>query len=168
LPNILEEADETNQLPNHPGLTDCGSMALSLKRQLDAYKAHDPNETRHKAVPLTNKVFQLFLNSKDDMSSACTELIIRAFFFAMQSCEYSKTTSPNETRTTKLLTLQNVRFFKISFLIFHGNPDLASAYVISITFETQKNKTKVQTINMHESLSNLSPVVTWAAIVKCI
>ena len=149
-------------------MTDCGSMPLSLKRQLDAYKANDPNETRQKAVPLSviNKVSQLFSKSKDELSSACAELIVGAFFFAMRSCEYSKTTSPNESTTTKLLTLQNIRFFKNSSIIPHESPDLYSADIVSITFEAQKNKTKFQTISMHRSLSSICPVLTWATIVK--
>jgi hypothetical protein len=148
-------------------MTDAGSMPLLLKRQLDTYKAQDPNEIRQKAVPLSviNKVAQLYSDSKDSLASACSQLIVGAFFFAMRSCEYSKTTSPNESTTTKLLALRNIRFFKDSKLISHDHPNLASADIVSITFEAQKNKSKFQTISLHRSASSLCPVSTWASIV---
>jgi hypothetical protein len=114
-----------------------------------------------------NKVSQLFATSKDTLSVACAQLIVGAFFFAMQSCEYSKTTSPSESTTTKLLTLlQNIRFFKKSELINHDHLDLASADIVSITFESQKNKTKFQTISLHKSAASLCPVSTWSSIIK--
>jgi hypothetical protein len=149
-------------------MTEGGSMPLTLKRQLDAYKAQDPNEKRQKAVPISviHKVSQLYSTSNDPLSSACSQLIVGAFFFAMRSCEYSKTTSPTESTTTKLLKLRNIRFFNNSKIITHDHPDLASADIVSITFESQKNKTKFQTISLHRSSSKLCPVSIWATIVK--
>lgn len=143
-------------------------MPLPLKRQLSAYKARDPNEKRQKAVPISviSKVVQLFANSKDRLSAACAQLIVGSFFFAMRSCEYSKTSSPLESTTTKLLTLRNIRFFKNSELIPHSHPALTEADIVSITFESQKNKTKFQTISLHKSDAVLCPVSTWATIVK--
>lgn len=143
-------------------------MPLLLRRQLDAYKAQDPNERRQKAVPVSviTKISQLFASSKDTLSSACSQLIVGAFFFAMRSCEYSKTTSPNESTTTKLLTLGNIRFFKNSELLPHDHKDLSAADIVSITFEAQKNKTKFQRISLHRSSAPLCPVSTWASIVR--
>jgi hypothetical protein len=149
-------------------MTDGGTMPILLKRQLSAYKAQDPNEKRQKAVPISviTKVVQIFAQSKDSLSSACAQLIVGAFFFAMRSCEYSKTSSPTESTTTKLLTLRNIRFFKNSELIPHSHRALAHADIVSITFESQKNKTKFQTISLHKSDAALCPVSTWAAIVQ--
>jgi hypothetical protein len=143
-------------------------MPLSLKSTTGSLQSSGPNEKRQKAVPLSviHKVSQLYSGSKDPLSSACSQLIVGAFFFAMRSCEYSKTTSPNESTTTKLLTLRNIRFFSKSKLITHDHPNLASADIVSITFEAQKNKTKFQTISLHRSSSKLCPVQTWATIVK--
>lgn len=144
-------------------------MPLLLKRQLEAYKAQDPNEKKQKAIPVSviHKITQLFLTSKDPLSVACSQLIVGAFFFAMRSCKYSKTTSPNESTTTKLHTLQNIHFFKNSELLPHNHSDLQNADIMSITFKAQKKQTKFHTISLHKSSATLCPVsLTWALIVQ--
>jgi hypothetical protein len=123
-------------------MMDYGSMSLSLlKKQLDAYKPQDPNEIRQKAVPISVliiKVFHLFSKTNNTMSSACADLIIGASFFVMQSCDYNKTTRPNESITIKLLTLENMNFFKNSFLIPLDSHELNPADITSFTLKPTK------------------------------
>jgi Phage integrase family. len=85
----------------------------------------------------------------------------------MRSCEYSKTSSPSESRTTRILTIGNIRFFRNQTVLSHNDPDLASSDIVSITFVSQKNKAKFQTISMHRSGHPfLCPVHAWASIVQ--
>jgi hypothetical protein len=140
-----------------------------LKRLLAGFKQVDANEHRQKAIPVSviRQVHKLYHASNDPLSQACSQLIIGAFFFAMRSCEYSKTTSPSESRTTRILTLGNIRFFKNKTLLQHNDPAIASSDIISITFMSQKNKEKHQTISMHRSGHPfLCPVHAWASIVS--
>lgn len=85
----------------------------------------------------------------------------------MRSCEYSTTTSPSESRTTRILTVGNCRFFKNRRVLEHSDPQLRSADIVSITFVSQKNKERYQTISMHQSGHGvLCPVKIWADIVQ--
>lgn len=129
----------------------------------------DGNEARQKAIPISviKRIHKLYSTSHDPMSVASTQLIIGAFFFAMRSCEYSKTTSPHESKRTRILTIANIQFFKDSKLINHDNTNLQDADIVSITFVSQKNGEKNQTISMHNSRDQfLCPVKIWATIVK--
>jgi len=95
---------------------------------------------------------------------AAGQLAKGAFFFAMRSCEYVKTYGE---RRTKLLELQNLRFFKDRREVPHDSPDLHLADSITITFFFQKNDERDATVTQHRTLdAELCPVMAWAAIVK--
>jgi hypothetical protein len=165
--SVLAQTFLENGFPD-PRLTSDNKMPITLRRQLDSFKAEDPNEQRQKAVPVSvlSKVNDLYHDSDDPCSKACAQLIVGAFFFAMRSCEYCKTTSPNESTTKKLLRLNNIRFFKGGKLLSHKSSDIHKADIVSITYESQKNKSKFQTISMHRSSSSIMcPVISWANIV---
>jgi len=159
-------------LENHapdPRLSTNGKTAISIRRILAGFKACDSNESRQKAVPVSviRQVDKLHTKSGDPLSEATAQLTIGAFFFAMRSCEYSKTTSPSESKRTKIITIGDIRFFKSHKLINHNDPSLHEADIISITFRSQKNGEKNQTISMHTSRDlNICPVKVWASIVR--
>ena len=93
-------------------------------------------------------------------------LTIGAFFFAMRSCEYS--TVPERGRT-KLLTIGNVKFYsKRRTELQHSDPDLESfAEFVTITFEDQKNKKKMETRTQQRTGDKvLCPVIAWARVVS--
>jgi hypothetical protein len=91
-------------------------------------------------------------------------LFIGAFFFAMRSCEYVKVQG---TQKTKLLTVQNIRFFIGNRQIKHSEPSLSSADCVSITFDHQKRDIKNDVITQHRSGDRiLCPVKVWAAIIR--
>jgi hypothetical protein len=94
------------------------------------------------------------------------QLTIRAAFFACRSCEYS-TVPKREERCTKLLCLQNIRFFKDGHLIPEPSADLESADSIAITFKMQKNDSKFDTV-IHGRTDDpvLCPVLQWARLVN--
>jgi hypothetical protein len=96
-----------------PRLDTSGKTAIGIRRILAGFKAHDGNEKKQKAIPVSvlKQVIKLFSSSRDPLTIASTQLIIGAFFFAMRSCEYSKTTSPSESKKTKIITIGNIRFF---------------------------------------------------------
>jgi hypothetical protein len=152
-----------------PQLSTDGKTAISIRRILQGFKATDGNEVRQKAilVSVIRQVYKLYSSSNDPMSIATSQLIIGSFFFAiMQSCEYSKTTSPAESKRAKILTIGgDIRFFKNSELVPHTSTILQNADIISITFRSQKNGEKIQTISMHRSQDPaLCPVKVWACI----
>jgi hypothetical protein len=146
-----------------PRLDADGKLAFILQRQLRGYKSTDPGEKPQVALTgsILRKFYQLALSPFD---KAMCQLFIGAFFFAMRSCEYVKVQGP---RKTKLLTLQNIRFFIGNRQIKHSDPVLLSAECVSITFEHQKRDVKNDVITQHRSGDKiLCPVRMWAAIVK--
>jgi hypothetical protein len=81
----------------------------------------------------------------------------------MRSCEYIKVTGK---RKTKLLTLNNVCFFKCRKILPHSDPFLHLADCVSITSELQKHDTKNDIITQHRSSDPvLCPVKIWSKIV---
>jgi hypothetical protein len=146
-----------------------GKTALSIRRILQGFKSQDGNETRQKAIPVSviRQVHKIYSSAEDAVSVATSQLIIGAFFFAMRSCEFSKTTSPTESKKTKIITISDIRFFKNSELIPHNHASLRDSDIVSITFRSQKNGDKNQTISMHRSKdSDICPVKIWASIVQ--
>jgi hypothetical protein len=146
-----------------------GKTAISIRRILQGFKTTNGNEVRQKAIPVSVicQVHMLYSLSTDPMSIATSQLIIGSFFFAVRSCKYSKTTSPAETKRTKTLTISDIRFFKNSELVPHESTNLQNADIIPITFRSQKNGEKNQTISMHKSQDPaLCPVKVWASIVQ--
>jgi hypothetical protein len=146
-----------------PRLDVDGKLAFILQRQLRGYQSTDPGEKPQ--VALTGSVLRKFYHlAISSFDKAMCQLFIGAFFFAMRSCEYVKVQGP---RKTKLITIQNIRFFMGNRQIKHSDPALSSADCVSITFEHQKRDIKNDVITQHRSRDRvLCPVKTWAAIVK--
>jgi hypothetical protein len=80
-----------------------------------------------------------------ELDIALGQLTIGAAFFACPSCKYLAVPK-REERHTKLLCLQNIRFFKNGHLISAPSADLESADISAITFERQKNDSKFDTV----------------------
>jgi hypothetical protein len=76
-----------------------------------------------------------------ELDITLAQLTIGAAFFACHSCKYS-IVPKTEERWTKLLCLQNIRFFKDGHLILAPSIDLELADSVAITFEMQKNNSK--------------------------
>jgi len=68
-----------------------------------------------------------------ELDRAVGQLVVGAFFFAMRSCEYLYVPK-GQTRKTKVLTLENIRFWKNNLIIQQDDPNLSSADVVAITF----------------------------------
>jgi hypothetical protein len=96
------------------------------------------------------------------------DLIIAAFFFAMRSCEYTKT--PKEG-LTKRITLRNVTFRDDQKNIMkHSDPNLENkARYVTVRFEAQKNREKCD-VRTQRSTGDyvLCPVRRLArAVIRC-
>jgi hypothetical protein len=143
-----------------------GQLAWILSRQYRAYKNHDPKENHEKALP-SCILSRIALNQTSETKRAISQLIIGAFFFACRSCEYLKVSKPSD-KQTKQLTLGNIAFFKNGKCLNHTTEaqHLHFADSVSITFETQKNDRKFDTITQWRTTHDiLCPVKQWAAIV---
>ena len=106
----------------------------------------------------------IYNNTFTHKDRALGELISGALFFGMRSCEYSIVKGE---RKTKLLSLRNIQFFKDNKKIqrVRKNYELLQASSLSITFISQKNDEKDQTITMHRNGAKLCPVRIWAGLV---
>jgi hypothetical protein len=157
-------AFKRNGLRN-PTHDDEGNLAWILARQYCAYKNDDPKEIPEKAVPLCI-ISLVALKTSTEKQVATTQLIVGAFFFAMRSCEYLKVPKQHDKKT-KQLTLANIAFYNDGKLINHSSPDLSAAASVSITFESQKNSRKFDTITQwRKTHETLCPVKQWAALVQ--
>jgi hypothetical protein len=166
----LVQAFRQNLRPD-PTLDASGLKAQILTRQIKAYTNKDPPTQHQACLPLI--VWKaIAADTKTKQNEAIGQLIIGALFFAMRSCEFS-TTSGAEEKRTKLLTINNIRFFDktttgLIKAIPHTstNPAPQDANCVAITFENQKNGEKDATITQHRTPDGrICPVRTWAALV---
>ena len=103
-------------------------------------------------------VICLAQSSKCPKAIAIAELVEVAIFFAMRSCEYSKTCSNGESKRTKILCVRNFTFFFGNITLSHTDPRLPLATFVLIEFEFQKNSERNEKVGMHRSNSELCPV----------
>jgi hypothetical protein len=95
---------------------------------------------------------------------AMCELFTGAFFFAMHSCEYLKVSGQ---RSTKILTLQNIRFFKGHREIDHSSNKLINSDSVSMTFKFKKKDTPNDTVTHYRSgHKTICPVIVWSKIIQ--
>ena len=120
---------------------------------------------QEKALPIC--VIKLVaLKTATERQLAMGQLIIGAFFFTCRSCKYLKVPKKDQQQT-KQLTLGNIAFSKDGNIIPHSCPKLQLADSVSLTFESQKNDKKNETITQCATCQILLfPVKQWAAIVK--
>jgi hypothetical protein len=80
-----------------------------------------------------------------ELSTAVFKLAGLGIFFACRSCEYLKESAAEQQRT-KILSLQNIQFFKEGRLLEHDHDELEFADFVSITFGWQKKDEKMDTV----------------------
>ncbi len=138
-------------------------LSILLSRQYRTYK--DPQQKQQKALPFI-VLKELAKRQVTELDIALGQLTIGAAFFTYCSCKHL-TVPQKEERCTKLLCLQNSRFFKGGHLTPAPSADLESADSIPITFEMQKNDSKFDTV-IHGQTDDpvLCPVLQWAQLVN--
>ena len=134
-----------------------------LHRLYRAFKNDDPKVEHQKAAPLS-VISELWKRQNTESERALAQLTVAAYFFACRSCEYLKVPQ-DEKRRTDILKLRNIRFFKNGKQVHAPSPDLSTADSVSLTFETQKNQEKFDTVT-HGTTGHefLCPVKQWAAV----
>jgi hypothetical protein len=103
--------------------------------------------------------------TKDTMFSILSELAIMAYFFAMRSCEFTLTPMPGRT---KVIRLRGIVFRdKQNHELDHRSTDLYLAERVTVTFEDQKNGTKMDK-RTHQRTGDpiLCPVERIASLVE--
>ena len=154
-----------NDEPN-PKLDRSGNTSSLLLRQLKGYTNLDGNEVQQKAIPplLIRKLAE---NQSTDKNLAAGQLGVVAFFFAMRSCEYLTTPTPKHKKRTKILCINNIRFFTKGKLIHHQSMNLHRADTVTITFEMQKSDERNESVTMHRTGDKIMcPVIMSANIVQ--
>ena len=101
---------------------------------------------------------------KDPGLIAYHQLTILAYFFAMRSCEYLRTSGD---RRTKPIRLRNMIFRTKNRIVPHDDPNLKLADTITITFEYQKRDLRDDSVTQSRSgHPHLCPVRAAAAVVQ--
>ena len=111
-----------------------------LTRQFKGMRNLDPGQQQQKALPVSvyRRLHQDAASSNLPLDRRIAWLQTIAYFWCMRSCEYSDV--QGECRT-KILCVQNIRFFDSSNRDISSNLDLISdAVTVSITFEFQKKR----------------------------
>ena len=146
-----------------------GTKSALITRQIKAYKEDDPASKNQACLPLS-----VWHRIHDDTSTPLTQamgpLLCGALFFAMRSCEYTNTNKGDGRRRTRTLRCEDIKLFTIGregaiIEIPKSSPIalLHSADCVSITFCTQKNGEKMETITQHRvKKGKICPVRDWA------
>jgi hypothetical protein len=165
--NHMAASFRSHRYPN-PSHNKHGALDWNLAQQYCSYKLSDPKEIQQKAIPLS--VVSLIVQANTTkMQQATTQLIVGAFFFACRLCKNLQVPTPEE-KQTKILMLENISFYKDKIELPHSETsELATANHVSITFISQKNGRKNNTITQwRANVKVLCPVIQWAALVHCL
>ena len=146
-----------------PGADSSGKTALKITRILNSYEKEDPNTTNQCALPVI--IFKYMkLNCASKKNKHLGLLAGGALFFGMRSCEYLKTHNA-ANKQTKLLCIRNFQFMKKNIKMNISSHNLPRADFVAITFESQKNGSKQQTIVQHRTDKFLCPVNHWGNLI---
>jgi hypothetical protein len=147
-----------------PSLDTDGKTSFLLRRQLKGYANNDPASKGQKPIPLDLINKMITRQSLEPGLIVFHELTLLAFFFAMRSCEYLKTTGE---RRTEPLRRRNFVFRKNNKIMPHDNPNLHLADTVTLTFEFQKQDLRDDSITQAKPGDPfLCPVIAATAVVK--
>ena len=158
----ISKTFQENALLN-PTLDGNNQKSIFIKNLIRSFKSSDAPPEGQQCLPLSS--FQtIYQDTSSPFTIALGQLITGALFFACRSCEYSKTNS-SEKRKSKILLLENIRFFN-NYKEVKTTSQFKSADLVEITFVSQKSNIKFQSVIQHKASSNICPVKSWASI-KC-
>jgi hypothetical protein len=151
-----------------------GSAQLlpTVRTLLKAFDNDDPPPQRQKAVTpkLLRKFYQLLAsgpkNRRVSAYAHTADLVLGAFFFAMRSCEYTKTARPGRTKRIRMGGIVfRTRSRRVLLLT---DPDLLKlADYVTIIFEDQKNGKKMDARSQQRSgHAYLCPILRWGSAVQ--
>jgi hypothetical protein len=111
-------------------------LSILLSWQFRTHCGNDPKQVPPKSLPFT-VLDKLAKRQVIDLDKAIAQLTMSPAFFACYSCEYLHV--PRwEMKRTKLLCLQNIRFYKNRCLLLALSDNLEFAENMAMTFEMQK------------------------------
>jgi hypothetical protein len=163
--SYVAQAFGANNRPD-PRLDTDGKTCFMLQEQARAYRNQDASRKKQKALPMMvlRKLNEL---AQTPWQQATATLLIGAIFFAMRSCEYLATNTPERERRTRILRLRNIIFKKQGITVPHSSHQLELADIVMIVFEFQKNDKRDVQIHMFKTSDDvLNPVIAWAKTVK--
>ena len=146
-----------------PRLNVSGKTCIQITRQTKSYKTKDGPTHHQKALP--PEVYRWWLrHAEHPREKARAELLAGALFFAMRSCEYSKTKSKDQK--TRPIRPADILFRIGAEIIPHNDHRKYIAENVEITFRIQKNGTiEDQILQWHTNDKELCPVKDWATTI---
>eukprot|EP00956_Cyclotella_meneghiniana_P040902 scaffold208796_cov66-Cyclotella_meneghiniana.AAC.1 len=146
-----------------PRLNISGKTCIQITRQGKAYKDEDGPTKHQKALP--PEVYRWWLrHAEHPREKARAHLLAGALFFAMRSCEYSKT--PHEEQKTKPIRPMDITFRIGAEVISHKSQRKYIAENVEIIFRIQKNGViEDQILQWHTNDKELCPVKHWATTI---
>jgi hypothetical protein len=160
--------DHYQRSPLH-GVKGSTKLLPSVRALLRAFDKVDQPQNRQRAV--TPKFLKALLAycqatyARESIQCHPADLIMVAFFFAMRTCEYTRTARPGRT---KVAVVKYVIFRdRIRRVLSHRDPELQNkAYFITLVFADQKNGKKLDARTQQRTGDPfLCPVICWAAII---
>jgi hypothetical protein len=146
-----------------PRLNKAGKLHQNIRRQTQAYKKADPPTKHQKALPPEVYRFRL-RQATTPRDTARAILLAGALFYAMRSCEYSKT--QRKEQKTRTIRPCDISFRIGNSEIPHSSPYLKDAESITITFGDQKTDIKDEQVTQERNNDpELNPVSLWADVI---
>ena len=142
-----------------------GQCHITLTRLYRRFDDEDTPTKRQPALPL--KVFRgLYSSATSKLDNTVADLACGALFFGMRSCEYLQVAAKAGERKTKLICIKHIVFRTEGKIIKSRKISLLlQAQTVSITFETQKNGEKMETVTQFATKDRICPVKAWAHVV---
>lgn len=139
-----------------------GRLSRLLSRQFKAYIELDPPPNQQSPLPIS-----IFRDIKDlaitARQKAEAQLIRGSLFFGHRSCEYTKTPK-NEEKKTRLLELQDIRFYdsrKKEVKHAHIKARASELEFVAIRYRNQKNGEVNEVVVQRRNHKDLCPVIEW-------
>jgi hypothetical protein len=161
-------------ISNKAPFTVKGSSQLlpTVRSLLKAFDNADPPLRRQKTITpkFLRKFHQLLAGNAGSLQhpayAQTADITLGAYFFAMRSCEYTKTKRPGRTKRVRLGCI--IFRARDRSVIPHSHPDLLSSTAfVTIVFEDQKNGKKMDARNQGRSGHRfLCPVLRWGSAVQ--
>jgi hypothetical protein len=168
----LASAFRSNFQPSPVHIEGSSQLLPTVRALLKAFDNADPPPQRQKAITpkLLRQLFKFLAGGpKANRVSAyahTADIVLGAFFFAMRSCEYTKTARPGRTKKVRMGCIV---FRTLSRRVLPlTSPDLLKlADYVTIVFEDQKNGKKMDARTQRRSgHAYLCPVLRWGSAVQ--
>lgn len=148
----LSQAFKAVQQPD-PRRDAGGDICFLLEQTYRGYTNQDPGVVQQqKALPAVSVLKMMQKLATTNLAIAQADLAEGAFFFVMRSCEYSKTSTKEESKCTKIIRVYNIKFFANSRIRHHDHDQLEDSDFVQITFEyIMKNDDRNESVRMFKA-----------------